>query len=136
MRRQQGEALVIDHVEVRALPHGDTTTIVEPEIVGSVGRQHLNGPRQVNTLLAAVPGPVGQEIGRKTCVADRADVRATVRQPEQRVRVREHRVHVVVAEFGVIVDREVNQLTAVEFQANVIEFLHDRYALTLCFGAQ
>ena len=72
-------------------------------------RLPLHDERQVEPAVVAVARPQREQRRREARVADRADVRAAVAEPDDRVRVREHLADRVEVAVGVVEERQVEQ---------------------------
>jgi hypothetical protein len=81
---------------------------------------HLDHPLERDPV-RAIARPVGEQERRHARIADRADVRAAIAQPDERERMRQHLAHDVEVAAGVVVDREVEQCPALVLEQRVVD---------------
>ena len=117
--------VVIDDVDVGLIAGRDHAAIVEPDRKCGFARlrRHHKGDREFFAA-GAVAGPVRQQIGRKTGVADDAAMRAAVAQSRHRMRVDQHLACGVEIAVDIIQERHIEHAAALIRQHRLIgEFL-------------
>ena len=87
VRRMQGEAVEVDHVQVGEVARSDDASIGPADMAGrALGLLVHDLFERQQFAAAAVTCPVGDRRGRERAVADRVAVCSGVGQPEHRVR--------------------------------------------------
>src|SRR5207302_41659 len=105
----QGEAVEVDDVEVGLPARGQHPPVGEANGPGGGPGLALDQPLDGEPALRAPDTPVGQQEGRESAVADRADVGTTVGQAGDGVGVDQHLPGLVEVAGDVVGEREVEQ---------------------------
>ena len=107
IRKGQVQALEVDHIEVGPLAQFNAAPVVEAVEIGGLRGDPPDALSQGEAIAAmAVPGPMGEHVGRDRGVADGVAMGPAVAQADHRVAVEQLLVQGVVIGVGVVEKRK------------------------------
>ncbi len=116
------EVFEVDHVEVGLVAGGNDATIEQSDRLRGGAALLLHEPLRSEELAAiAVAAPVRQQGGREARIADRADVRPTVAQSGNGVRMGQQLPRRVEVAVGEVEDRPVEECVPAVAEHQVVE---------------